>query len=85
MYNLYGLLSAVTVRFFRCKGRLPRLIRRLEVYFLQILPSAKRNWQEKTSERAFSPAPESTIKPEAAPATRKPNRGKEKQLLKFNK
>ena len=24
MYNLYGLLSAVTVRFFRCKGRLPR-------------------------------------------------------------
>lgn len=38
MYNLYGLLSAVAVRFFRCKGRLPRLIRRLEVYFLQILP-----------------------------------------------
>mgnify|MGYP007099946707 CR=1 FL=1 len=34
MYNLYGLLSAVAVRFFRCKGRLPRLIRRLEVYFL---------------------------------------------------
>ena len=37
-YNLYGLLSAVAVRFFRCKGRLPRLIRRLEVHFLQIQP-----------------------------------------------
>jgi hypothetical protein len=53
------------------------------VHFLQILPSAKRNWQEKTSERAFSPAPESTIKPEAAPVTRKPSRGKEKQSLKI--
>ena len=37
-YNLYGLLSAVAVRFFRCKGRLPRLIRRLEVHSPQILP-----------------------------------------------
>ena len=41
-YNLYGLLSAVAVRFFRCKGRLPRLIRRLEVHFLQILPFCER-------------------------------------------
>ena len=41
-YNLYGLLSAVAVRFFRCKGRLPRLIRRLEVHSLQILPFCER-------------------------------------------
>ena len=47
MYNLYGLLSAVTVRFFRCKGRLPRFDPGAEVYFLQILPSTKSNWQEK--------------------------------------
>ena len=55
-YNLYGLLSAVAVRFFRCKGRLPRLIRRLEVHFLQILPSTKSNWQEKPSYEAVPTA-----------------------------
>ena len=55
-YNLYGLLSAVAVRFFRCKGRLPRLIRRLEVHFLQILPSTKSNWQEKPSHEALPAA-----------------------------
>ena len=55
-YNLYGLLSAVAVRFFRCKGRLPRLIRRLEVHFLQILPSTKSNWQEKPSYEAVPAA-----------------------------
>ena len=32
------LFSAVAVRFSNCKGRLPRLIRRLEVHSLQILP-----------------------------------------------
>ena len=37
-----GFLSAIAVRFFRCKGRLPRLIRRLEVHFLQILPFCER-------------------------------------------
>ena len=33
-----GLLSAGVVRFARCKGRLPCLIRRLEVHSPQILP-----------------------------------------------
>ena len=56
-YNLYGLLSAVAVRFFRCKGRLPRLIRRLEVHFLQILPSRARViWQEKPPYEALPTA-----------------------------
>lgn len=32
-----GFLSAIAVRFSSCKGRLPRLIRRLEVHSLQIL------------------------------------------------
>ena len=41
-YNLYGLLSAVAVRFFRCKGRLPHLIRRFEVHSRQILPFYER-------------------------------------------
>jgi len=62
-----------------CRAR----FRRFEVHFLQILPSAKRNWQEKTSERALSPALKSTIKPEAAPAMRKPNRGKENNSNKL--
>lgn len=47
VYNLYGFLSVIVVCFFRCKGRLPRLIRRLEVYFLQILPSTKSNLARK--------------------------------------
>ena len=34
--------------FIRCESRTSRLIRRLEVHFLQILPSqVKRNWQDK--------------------------------------
>ena len=36
------LFSAVAVRFSNCKGRLPRLIRRLEVHSLQILPFCER-------------------------------------------
>jgi hypothetical protein len=39
--------------FIRCESRTSRLIRRLEVHFLQILPSqAKRNWQEEPSYEA---------------------------------
>ena len=77
MYNLYGLLSAVTVRFFRCKGRLPRLIRRLEVYFLQILPSTKSNWQEKPSYEAVPAAGYSIYKiPERFRQRKEPIRGK---------
>ena len=37
-----GFLSAIAVRFSSCKGRLPRLIRRLEVHSLQILPFCER-------------------------------------------
>lgn len=81
MYNLYGLLSAVTVRFFRCKGRLPRLIRRLEVYFLQILPSTKSNWQEKPSYEAVPAAGYRIYKiPERFRQRKEPKRGKNKQL-----
>ena len=77
MYNLYGLLSAVTVRFFRCKGRLPRLIRRLEVYFLQILPSTKSNWQEKPSYEAVPAAGYRIYKiPERFRQRKEPKRGK---------
>jgi hypothetical protein len=39
------------------------LIRRLEVNFLQILPSAKSNWQEKPSYEALSTAVYCTVKP----------------------
>ena len=42
--------------FTRCKGRPSHLIRWLEVHFLQILPSAKRNWQEKPSYEAVPTA-----------------------------
>ena len=39
--------------FIRCESRTSRLIRRLEVHFLQILPSqVKRNWQEEPSYEA---------------------------------
>ena len=76
-YNLYGLLSAVTVRFFRCKGRLPRLIRRLEVYFLQILPSTKSNWQEKPSHEALPAAMYRIYKiPERFRQRKEPKEGK---------
>ena len=76
-YNLYGLLSAVTVRFFRCKGRLPRLIRRLEVHFLQILPSTKSNWQEKPSHKALPAAMYRIYKiPERFRQRKEPKEGK---------
>ena len=43
--------------FIRCKGLLSRLIRQLEVYFLQILPPrVERNWQEKPSYKAVPTA-----------------------------
>ena len=77
MYNLYGLLSAVAVRFFRCKGRLPRLIRRLEVHFLQILPSTKSNWQEKPSHEALPAAMYRIYKiPERFRQRKEPKEGK---------
>ena len=76
-YNLYGLLSAIAVRFFRCKGRLPRLIRRLEVHFLQILPSTKSNWQEKPSYEAVPAAGYRIYKiPERFRQRKEPKRGK---------
>jgi hypothetical protein len=37
-----------------CRAR----FRRFEVHFLKILPSAKSNLQEKTSEKGFSDSPE---------------------------
>ena len=76
-YNLYGLLSAIAVRFFRCKGRLPRLIRRLEVHFLQILPSTKSNWQEKPSHKALPAAMYRIYKiPERFRQRKEPKEGK---------
>ena len=79
--NRYGLLSAVAVRFFRCKGRLLRLIRRLEVYFLQILPSTKSNWQEKPSYEAVPAAVYRIYKiPERFRQRKEPKRGKNKQF-----
>ena len=43
--------------FIRCKGLLSRLIRQLEVHFLQILPpQVERNWQEKPSYKAVPTA-----------------------------
>ena len=80
-YNLYGLLSAVAVRFFRCKGRLPRLIRRLEVHFLQILPSTKSNWQEKPSHEALPAAMYRIYKiPERFRQRKEPKEGKKQTV-----
>ena len=71
------LFSAVAVRFFRCKGRLPRLIRRLEVHFLQILPSTKSNWQEKPSHKALPAAMYRIYKiPERFRQRKEPKEGK---------
>ena len=68
-YNLYGLLSAVAVRFFRCKGRLPRLIRRLEVHFLQILPFCERVIGRKSRRMKLYRQPcTASVKPQAVQA-----------------
>ena len=41
-FRFPGSFLPSSVGFIRCKGRLPRLIRRLEMYFLQILPFHER-------------------------------------------
>ena len=72
-----GFLSAIAVRFSSCKGRLPRLIRRLEVHFLQILPSTKSNWQEKPSHEALPAAMYRIYKiPERFRQRKEPKEGK---------
>lgn len=42
LFSLSRLIPASPVGFIRCKDLLPRLIRRLEMYFLQILPFHER-------------------------------------------
>ena len=80
MYNLYGLLSAVTVRFSDAKVA-AALDPGAEVYFLQILPSTKSNWQEKPSYELYRQPGTASIKSRNG-SGRERNRkeGKNKQL-----
>ena len=80
LFSLFRLVPAIAGGFIRCKSLLPRLIRRLEVYFLQILPFCESVIGRKSRRMKLSRQPcTASIKSQAVLAEKEPSKGKNKK------
>lgn len=78
----WSFLLSPAIGFIRCEGRQSRLIRRFEVYFLQILPFGERVIGRKNRRMKLYRQPEpASIKPQRRFGRKGPTRGKIKKRV----